>query len=94
MAGSYFLPHIIKRRFASRSNFRLTILDPIVADIGEYSCTASNEHGSDKCSCRVVTGGKCLELIAVNQVEATSEPYNFRSARPSLEARSGAVSRH
>ena len=34
----------------------LTIIRPTLADLGEYSCTASNEHGKDVCSARLVTG--------------------------------------
>ncbi|KAJ1353882.1 hypothetical protein KIN20_010652 [Parelaphostrongylus tenuis] len=35
---------------------RLTISQPAVFDIGEYTCTASNEYGSDKTSSLLITG--------------------------------------
>uniref|UniRef100_A0A914QDA6 Uncharacterized protein n=1 Tax=Panagrolaimus davidi TaxID=227884 RepID=A0A914QDA6_9BILA len=34
----------------------LTIIRPTQADIGEYSCEAKNEFGTDICSARIVTG--------------------------------------
>uniref|UniRef100_A0A915E301 Ig-like domain-containing protein n=1 Tax=Ditylenchus dipsaci TaxID=166011 RepID=A0A915E301_9BILA len=34
----------------------LTILSPLPTDKGEYSCTAFNELGGDKCSCTVLYG--------------------------------------
>ncbi|KJH39704.1 immunoglobulin I-set domain protein, partial [Dictyocaulus viviparus] len=35
---------------------RLTISEPAVFDIGEYTCTATNEYGSDKTSSLLITG--------------------------------------
>ncbi|KHJ85853.1 immunoglobulin I-set domain protein [Oesophagostomum dentatum] len=35
---------------------RLTISQPAVYDLGEYTCTATNEYGSDKTTCRLITG--------------------------------------
>ncbi|RCN42525.1 kinase domain protein [Ancylostoma caninum] len=35
---------------------RLTIKNPAVYDLGEYTCTASNEYGSDKTTSRLITG--------------------------------------
>lgn len=36
----------------------LTIFTPLPSDGGEYSCTAVNELGIDKCSCSVLCGGR------------------------------------
>ncbi|KIH54100.1 immunoglobulin I-set domain protein, partial [Ancylostoma duodenale] len=36
---------------------RLTVKNPAVYDLGEYTCTASNEYGSDKTTSRLITGG-------------------------------------
>uniref|UniRef100_A0A7E4UT80 Immunoglobulin I-set domain protein n=1 Tax=Panagrellus redivivus TaxID=6233 RepID=A0A7E4UT80_PANRE len=35
---------------------KLTILRPSLTDLGEYTCVATNAHGTDKCSARVVSG--------------------------------------
>lgn len=40
-----------------QSTSSLELLNPTKADIGEYSCRASNKHGSDTCSANLnITG--------------------------------------
>ncbi|KAE9550262.1 hypothetical protein FO519_006523 [Halicephalobus sp. NKZ332] len=59
----------------------LNILRPTLADIGDYSCHAINEHGKDTCSGRLVTGeipGRTgrpeIELSSDSEVLLTWEP--------------------
>uniref|UniRef100_A0A0K0D0M0 Protein kinase domain-containing protein n=1 Tax=Angiostrongylus cantonensis TaxID=6313 RepID=A0A0K0D0M0_ANGCA len=48
---------------------RLTISQPAVYDIGEYTCIASNEYGSDKTSSLLITGGEEMLLRLSNSFE-------------------------
>jgi hypothetical protein len=41
---------------------KLTVVNPMYMDGGEYSCVATNSLGTDECSCRILSGGKCLSF--------------------------------
>lgn len=36
----------------------LELLNPVKADSGEYSCKASNQHGTDSCTASLIVTGK------------------------------------
>lgn len=36
----------------------LELLNPVKADSGEYTCKASNQHGSDSCTASLIVTGK------------------------------------
>lgn len=37
---------------------QLTITNPLFTDAGEYSVVATNNLGTDECSCRILSGGR------------------------------------
>ena len=48
-----------KYRILSRpTSSSLELLNPVKADSGEYTCKASNQHGTDSCSASLVVTGK------------------------------------
>lgn len=53
------LRHSDKCRIIShRHTSSLEIFSPTVADSGEFTCKASNRHGSDSCSAKLSVSGK------------------------------------
>lgn len=59
------LRHSDKCRIISRLHTSsLEIFSPTVADSGEFTCKASNRHGSDSCSAKLsVTGKKNIPFV-------------------------------
>lgn len=46
------------RILSSHHSSSLELLNPVKADSSEYSCKASNQHGSDSCKAMLVVTGK------------------------------------
>lgn len=44
---------------------QLTIQLIDITDLGEYSCIASNEHGVDRTSARLITGGYLIDSFEI-----------------------------
>uniref|UniRef100_A0A3Q4HI06 Ig-like domain-containing protein n=1 Tax=Neolamprologus brichardi TaxID=32507 RepID=A0A3Q4HI06_NEOBR len=48
-----------KYRIVSRhTSSSLELLNPVKADSGEYTCKASNQHGTDSCTASLIVTGK------------------------------------
>uniref|UniRef100_A0A667WY37 Ig-like domain-containing protein n=1 Tax=Myripristis murdjan TaxID=586833 RepID=A0A667WY37_9TELE len=53
------IKHSEKYRILSRqTSSSLELLNPAKADSGDYTCKASNQHGSDSCSASLIVTGK------------------------------------
>jgi len=46
------------RILSQHSGSSLEVLNPVKADSGEYSCKASNQHGTDSCAAKLIVTGK------------------------------------
>lgn len=74
-----------KFRIISRQNTSsLELLNPTKDDIGEYSCRASNKHGSDTCSANLSITGEwtgfefmCFALAAGNSLTKVTDFQGF-----------------
>lgn len=60
-----------KYRILSRhGGSSLELLNPIKADSGEYTCRASNQHGTDSCTASLIVTGKTKrDLLPVSVSE-------------------------
>uniref|UniRef100_A0A3Q2R0H2 Ig-like domain-containing protein n=1 Tax=Fundulus heteroclitus TaxID=8078 RepID=A0A3Q2R0H2_FUNHE len=45
------------KKYLRHTGSSLELLNPVKADSGEYTCKASNQHGSDSCSASLVVTG-------------------------------------
>uniref|UniRef100_A0AAZ1XBU0 Ig-like domain-containing protein n=1 Tax=Oreochromis aureus TaxID=47969 RepID=A0AAZ1XBU0_OREAU len=46
----------------------LELLNPVKADSGEYTCKASNQHGTDSCTASLIVTGKIPRELYTNTV--------------------------
>lgn len=69
-----------KRKIIHEGPFaRLILRNPMFVDSGEYSCTATNELGSDQTSCRLLSGSKSL----INSIALSSDAPG-KPSRPEI----------